>query len=44
MSKANEQVAGAEVFAFNYDLATTPPATPTIWLKPKRSPPRFSGN
>ncbi len=25
MSKANEQVAGAEVFAFNYDLATTPP-------------------
>lgn len=25
MSKANEQVANAEVFAFNYDLATTPP-------------------
>jgi multiple sugar transport system substrate-binding protein/raffinose/stachyose/melibiose transport system substrate-binding protein len=25
MAKANEQVAGAEVFAFNYDLATTPP-------------------
>jgi multiple sugar transport system substrate-binding protein/raffinose/stachyose/melibiose transport system substrate-binding protein len=25
MSKANDQVAGAEVFAFNYDLATTPP-------------------
>ena len=25
MAKANDQVAGAEVFAFNYDLATTPP-------------------
>ncbi len=25
MSKANQQVADAEVFAFNYDLATTPP-------------------
>ena len=25
MSKANKQVADAEVFAFNYDLATTPP-------------------
>ncbi len=25
MQKASDQVAGAEVFAFNYDLATTPP-------------------
>ena len=25
MSKANDEVASAEVFAFNYDLATTPP-------------------
>jgi multiple sugar transport system substrate-binding protein/raffinose/stachyose/melibiose transport system substrate-binding protein len=25
MSKANDEVANAEVFAFNYDLATTPP-------------------
>jgi len=25
MKKASEQVAAAEVFAFNYDLATTPP-------------------